>query len=92
MIIQSKETKTISLIPADFKNRIWYSDVCIYNSTCKFVVVGKILQKSDGTRKFVSIFSQGSDITVSDDSGNIVISNSTSYPIEVFCSSPLRTY
>lgn len=92
MIIQSKETKTISLIPADFKNRIWYSDVCIYNSTCNFVVVGKILQKSDGTRKFVSIFSQGSDITVSDDSGNIVISNSTSYPIEVFCSSLLRTY
>lgn len=92
VIIQSNETKTISLIPADFENRIWYSDVCIYNSTCNFVVAGKILQKLDGTRKFVSIFNQGSDITVSDDSGNIVISNSTSYPIEVFCSSLLRTY
>lgn len=92
VIIQSKETKTISLIPADFKNRIWYSDVCIYDSTCNFVVAGKILQKLDGTRKFVSIFNQGSDITVSDDSGNIVISNSNSYPIELFCSSLLRTY
>ena len=95
VIIQSKETKTISLIPANIKNRIWYSDVFIYNSTGSFVAEGRIMQKQDNSRIFVCIYKTGSDaegIVVDNSSGDISITNNTSSNIEVFCSSLLRTY
>ena len=95
VIIQSKETKTISLIPANFINRIWYSDVFICNSTGSFVAEGRIIQKADNTRMFVSTYKTGSDaegIVVDNSSGDISITNNTSSNIEVFCSSLLRTY
>ena len=95
VIIQSKETKTISLIPANFINRIWYSDVFIYNSTGSFIAEGRIIQKADNTRMFVSTYKTGSDaegIVVDNSSGNISITNNTSSNIEFFCSSLLRAY
>lgn len=90
-IIKGRESKKISLIPNSFTRKIWYSDVCIYNTTGTIVVVGKIIEKYNNTRKFVTIHNESSDITVNDDSGNIVITNNTSDNLEVICSTILRT-
>lgn len=93
-LIKAKETKIVSLIPANFNKKIYYSDVFIYNTTCSFIVEGRIMQKTDNTRKFVSIYKTGSDaegIVVNDSSGNIAITNNTSNTIEVICSSILRS-
>lgn len=93
VLIKADETKIVSLIPANFDKRIYYSDVFIYNSTGSFVAEGRIIQKNDNTRNFVSIYKTGSDaegIVVNDSSGNIAITNNTSSTIEVFCSSILR--
>ena len=93
-LIKAKETKIVSLIPANFDKRIFYSDVFIYNSTGTFVAEGRIIQKADNTRKFVSIYKTGEDaeaIVVNDSSGNIAITNNTSNRAEFFCSSILRS-
>lgn len=93
-LIKANETKTISLIPANFSKKIYYSDVLIYNSTGSFVAEGKIIQKHDNSRKFLIISKVGSDaesIVVNDSSGNISITNNTSGNIEISCGSILRT-
>lgn len=94
VLIKADETKIVSLIPANFDKRIYYSDVFIYNSIGSFIAEGRIIQKNNNTRKFVSIYKTGSDeegIVVNDSSGNIAITNNTSSTIEFFCSSILRS-
>lgn len=93
-VIKANETKIVSLIPANFNKRIYYSDVFIYNTTGSFIAEGRIIQKANSSRKFVSINKTGSDaesIVVDDSSGNISITNNTSNTIEVVCSSILRS-
>lgn len=94
-LIKANETKIVSLIPANFDKRIYYSDVFIYNTTGSFVAEGRIIQKNDNTRHFFCIYKTGSDaesIVVNNSSGNIAITNNTSATIEVYCSSILRSF
>jgi hypothetical protein len=93
-LIKANETKIVSLIPANFNKRIYYSDVFIYNSTGSFVAEGRITQKPDNSHKFFIIHKTGSDaeaIVVNDSSGDISITNKTSSTVEFFCSSILRS-
>lgn len=93
-LIKANETKIVSLIPAKFDKRIYYSDVFIYNSTGSFVAEGRIMQKIDNSRNFFLIHKTGADaesIVVNNSSGDIAITNNTSSTIEFFCSSILRS-
>lgn len=93
-LIKADETKIISLIPANFNKKIYYSDIIIYNTTGSFVAEGRIIQKANNSREFVitsKIGSSAESIVVNDSSGNISITNNTSNTIEVVCSSILRS-
>lgn len=93
-LIKANETKIVSLIPANFNKRIYYSDVFIYNSTGSFVAEGRIIQKPDNSHKFFIIHKTGGDaeaIVVNDSSGDIAITNNTSSTVEFFCGSILRS-